>query len=342
LSAVDLSLVLVAHHSSPVLPAAVAAFRREAAALGLRAEALVVEHSEDAGETERVAAMADRVLVRPNRGFAAGINAGVEVARGRRLLLGNPDVELLPGSLAPLLDALADGWGVVGPQFELAGFRFPPADLQRATAELSRRLLPRPGGLWRRFLRHELRRWRSVWEASGTVAVPGLSGALLATTRESFVRLGPWDEEYFLYFEETDWLRRAPAAGVRVGVVAPSRATHRWGHSATPELWEGRFAASRARFYRRHHRWSARLLLALPPAPPPPTRPWGEAPAAEGWRWLLSPSPAGFPAALYVGDERIERAVAELLATAGRSAAHLVAWRPADEALAGPFRWPPA
>jgi GT2 family glycosyltransferase len=336
----DLSLVLVAHHSSPVLAAALAAFRGEAAALGLRTETLVVEHSEDAAEAERAASLADRVLPRPNRGFAAGVNAGVAAASGRLLLVGNPDVALLPGALAPLLDAIANGWGVVGPQFELAGFRFPPADVQSASAELWRRILPRPGAPWRRFLRHELRRWRRAWEASTTVAVPTLSGALLATTREVFARLGPWDEEYFLYFEETDWLRRAPAAGVRLGLAAPARATHRWGHSATPELWEQRFAQSRARFYRRHYGWWARLLLALPAAPAPPSRPWSEAPTDDGWRWLLSPSPAGFPAALYAGDQSIARAATDLLTTAGRPAAHLIGWRPADDALAGPFAWP--
>jgi GT2 family glycosyltransferase len=326
-----------------VLPAALAAFRREAATVGLAAETVVVDHSEDAGEAEGVAAsLPDRLLVLPNRGFAAGINAGVAAARGRRLLLGNPDVELGPGSLAPLLAALQDGWGVVGPQFELAGFRFPPADPQGAGAELARHLAPRGERGWGRFMRRELERWRRVWEAQGTVAVPTLSGALLACSRTTFDRLGPWDEGYFLYFEETDWLRRAPSAGVRPGIVTASTATHRWGHSAHPGHWEPRFAASRARYYRRHHPLLAPLLLALPGAPPPAPRSWETAPTGEDWRWLLSPSPTGFPAALLTGAAPVERAAAELCAAVGRADAHLIAWRPADGALAGPFRWPPA
>jgi GT2 family glycosyltransferase len=336
---VDVSLVLVAHRSSAVLPAAIAAFRGEAAASGVSAETVVVEHSEDAAEVERAASAApDHLQVRPNRGFAAGVNAGVAVARGRRLLVGNPDVELMPGALAPLLSALAGGWGIVGPQFELAGFRFPPADVQRPGAELARRLLPRPRAAWRTYLRHELRRWRRVWEGRGTVAVPTLSGALLAGSREAFARLGPWDEDYFLYFEETDWLRRAGSAGVTTGLVSTARASHRWGHSAAPERWERRFAQSRARFYRRHHPWLAPLLLALPPAPAPPAAAWREAPAGEEWRWLLSPSPAGFPAALHDGTELPDRAAGRMLREAGRTHAYLVAWRPANEALAGPFR----
>ena len=118
----DVSLVLVAHRSSALLPAATAAFRREAAAGGLTHEVVVVEHSEDPSEAERVAAGApDVLLVRPNHGYAAGVNAGVAAAGGRWLLVGNPDVELGSAALAPLLAALAAGWDVAAPQLELAG-----------------------------------------------------------------------------------------------------------------------------------------------------------------------------------------------------------------------------
>jgi GT2 family glycosyltransferase len=336
----DVSLVLVAHRSSSLLPAAAAAFRREAAAAGVRGEVIVVEQSEDAAEAERAAASApDRLLVLPNRGYAAGINAGCAAARGAVLLAANPDVELGPGALAALLAALSSGWDVAGPQFALAGFLFPPADPQTPRAELARRRAA-PGRVWRAHLGRELARWRQAWEAVAPLAQPALSGALLAFRRELLARVGPWDEGYFLYFEETDWLRRAARAGARLALVPVARATHRWGHSAAPGLWGDRFAASRRRYYRRHFPLLGPAVLRLPEPPPPPAAPPGEWPSGEGWRWLLGPGRHGFPAALLGAGLPLEPALGEFTAACPLPELTLLAWRPADGALAGPFRRP--
>jgi len=336
----DLTLILVTHHSSAELPAAIAAFRCQAAALSTSHEVVVVEQSEDPAEAERVSGCApDRLLVLPNRGYAAGVNAGIAVARGRWLLAGNPDVELRPGALAPLLTALGEGWDVVAPQLELAGLLFPPADVPTPRAETARRLALRGRRAWERHLRRELQRWRAVWEAAGPHPVPGLSGALLAFPAALAARLGPWDEGFFLYFEETDWLRRARGAGALLAVVPAARATHRWGHAARPEEWTERFAASQRRYYRRWFPWLGPLALRLEAGGAPSARPWSEVPAGNGWRWLLSPAAAGFPAALLDSDQQVENAAAAFCTACRRERVTLLRWHPAEGSLAGPFGW---
>ena len=334
----DVSLVLVAHRSGALLPAAASAFRREAAAAGLGAEVVVVEHSEDPVEVERAAdCRPDRLLARPNRGYAAGINAGCAAARGALLLVANPDVELGPGSLASLLAALESGWDVAGPRFGLGELIFPPADPQTPRTELARRRAT-PGRRWRAHLLAELDRWRRAWEATTPLEQPMLSGALLAFRRELLARVGPWDEEYFLYFEETDWLRRARRVGARLALVPAAAATHRWGHSATPGRYGDRFAASRARYLRRHFPLLGPAVLGVREAAPPEPLPAEAAPSGEGWRWLLSPARHGFPAALVRGGGDAWRAATELAAACALPEVTLVAWRPAEGRLAGPFR----
>jgi GT2 family glycosyltransferase len=335
----EVSLVLVAHRSSGVLPAAVGAFRRQAAQLGLTAEVIVVEHSEDGDEAERAAGSApDRLLVRLNRGYAAGVNAGISVAQGDVLLVGNPDVELMPGALAALLRSLA-AWDIVGPQFELAGALFPPAEVQTPAAEAARRLAGVGRSAWVWSLRRQLRRWRAVWDAVEPRAAPTLSGALLAFRPALVERIGPWDEGYFLYFEETDWLRRATRAGRRCAVVPAARAVHRWGHAAPPEQWQERFAVSRRRYYRRWFPLLGRLTLGLPAGEPLARRPAGEAPRGDDWRWLLSPLPAGFPAALAARGSGPEEAAAAFCRASGRRELTLVGWGAGGRRLAGPYRW---
>ena len=336
----DVSLVLVAHRSSEVLPAAVGSFRREAAALGLAAEVVVVEHSEDAAEAERAAASSpDVLLVRPNRGYAAGVNAGIAAARGAVLVVSNPDVELLAGSLRPLLAALEGDCDVAGPQLRLATVLFPPAEPQTPMAELRRRLAGRSRRAWERHLRRELREWDRVWGAATPLAVPALSGALLVFRHELFARLGPWDEEYFLYFEETDWLRRARARGARLALVPRAAAVHRWGHSAPPDAWESRFAASQRRFYRKSYGWRGGAVLHAARRLPRSLS-WQPDVADRADRWLLSPSPAGFPAALVEPGIAVEDAARAFCAASGRGTVTLVGVG-ADGALLGPYAWQP-
>ena len=339
-AAADVSLVLVAHRSTAVLPGAVGALRREAAELGLAAQVVVVEQSEDAAEVERAAASApDVLLVRPNRGYAAGVNAGIAAASGRRLLVGNPDVELRAGALRPLLAALDRDCDVAGPQLELAGVLFPPADRQTPLAELRRRRAGRSRGAWERHLRRELRDWDRVWRASLPTLVPALSGALLAFPRALAARLGPWDEEYFLYFEETDWLRRARRSGARLAVVPGARAVHRWGHSAPPRESAGRFAVSQRRFYRRSFGWLGSMALAVTPSLPPRT-PWSPELAARADRWLLSPSPSGFPAALVEPGTTAEAAARSFGGACGRTDLTLVGVT-GEAGFVGPYAWQP-
>jgi len=337
------SLVLVAHRSSALLPAAVTAFRRELGALGLAGEVVVVEQSDDAEEADRAAACApDLLLRRENRGYAAGVNAGVKASGGDVLLVANPDVELCPGALALLLDALSERWDVVGPQFELAGALFPPADEQRPAAELRRRLALTSRRRWHRHLRSELRRWDAVWTATAPRQVPTLSGALLAFRAGLAARVGPWDEGFFLYFEETDWLRRARLGGARLAIVPQARAIHRWGHAARAQAWAPTFAASHRRYFDRWFPLSGPLVRRLPRPRPLPARPWSEAPEVPdggGRRWLLSPAAEGFPAALVAPPHEPEAVAAAFVESCGLDHLLYTAVESNAGELRGPYLW---
>lgn len=298
----DLSFVTVGFGSSGVLARALAALRREAASAGLRVEVVVVDHSGSDGERQRLAALLpDQLVTAENRGYAAGVNRGLALATGARVMVGNPDIELEDGALEALLAGLG-AFDIVGPQFTLGELLLPPADLQRPLAEWRRRRAARSEPARRALLGAEVERCRRVWEATAPVPVPALSGALLLFERGVAARVGSWDEGYFLFFEETDWLRRACRAGLRLAVVPTARVLHHWGHAADPRdpAVAAHFAQSRRRFYRRHFGVVGRWLTADPP--PPERREWpplpapSELPAVEGW-WLVSPSASGLPAA---------------------------------------------
>lgn len=339
------TLILVTYFSAREAARAIAAFRGEAAGSGFESEVVVVDHSESPEEAEALEALEPDVLwPRPNRGYAAGLNSGIEAAEGDILLLSNPDVSLDPGALPELVGALDAGWDVVGPLFHLGPWLYPPADRQTPAAELGRWLGTLAPWSAARHRRRELRRFERLWTATGPLETAALSGAMVATKRTVLERVGPWDEGYFLYFEETDWLRRAAARGCRIAQLPGARARHSWAHAAKPEEQGGRHAAARRRYYARHFgvlgRWVASLEEGAAAEPPPLPPPEELPPGAE---WLLSPSPRGVPAALGVGVGRggLLDAVGEFRRHSGATGPVFLTARLRDSGgaeIVGPFR----
>jgi GT2 family glycosyltransferase len=264
--AVTVSLVVVCHRSSTVLGECIASFRAEARAAGVDSEVVAIEQSDDADEAARLGGFSvDRLEVRPNLGYAAGVNAGIDLAGGGTLVLANPDTVLCQGSLAAMLAAIEQGFDVVGPQLvwdDGGELLFPPAEDPAPAAELWRTVRRRWRRPWSAGLASVLESWWRVWTADRPVEVPALRGPMLAVPRSTVERFGRLDEGYFLYYEETEWLWRARRRGARLAVAANARVVHRAGHTA--DRLEGRAAieeASRERFFARNYGAAWRWLL---------------------------------------------------------------------------------
>lgn len=301
------SLVVVCHHSSRVLSQCVESFRRETTAAGVEAEVVAVEHSEDAAELARIEAVGvDQLLERPNRGYAAGLNSGAAEAGGEVLLLANPDIRFFPGSVGALLEGIAQGFDVVGPQFvwdDDGRVLLPAAEDPAPRAEVGRALRRRSPRMWASGLSRTLDHTWRLWTARETLRVAGLRGALLTVPREALGRFGPFDEGYFLYYEETEWLWRARRRGARLGLAAGARIQHRWGHATGQSDGAAeREEVSRRRFVARNYGglWR-RILRASSSGSREPMileRLDDEAsiPEADNDLWLASPFPHLMPA----------------------------------------------
>lgn len=324
----ELSVVLVDYHTPELAAEAVAALREDAAGSGLKSLEILVVDNGDTPETRRRLGRIDgaRVLG-PGavRSYAAGLNRGVEESSGRFLVLMNTDVFVRPGALAALVAELDRGAWVAGPRFfwdRSERLLLPPTEERAPWAELVRRrsrVSPRAASQARRRWR---RRAHRVWAATEPLDGLDLSGALLATTREAWRRVGPFDPAYRLYFEESDWLARLGREGGDGRHVPAARAVHLYDQSAGSEPashdW---FAESARRFERLHYpawfrlaaRWvgggGIRDPEALPVLPPdgssggPPRLDLEDLAPRAGPLWVeISPSPLGFPAAA----ERLE------------------------------------
>lgn len=142
-----------------------------------------------------------------NGGFAAACNTGAAAARGEVLVFLNNDTEPEPGWLAPLVAAAQEG--------HLAGALIlnPDGSVQSAG------LYQGDDGEWS----------NATWNYSPTYPPDdqyAVMGACLAIRRDTFWRLGGFDEGFPSGCEDVDLCLRAGAAGLRVVLVPQSRVRH--------------------------------------------------------------------------------------------------------------------
>ncbi len=304
---VTASAVIVHFHAPELAARALHSFRVDAHQHGIPFEALIVDNGSTDSERAQLRDLDATLLdAAGNRSYSAGLNAGVRASRGEILLLANPDIEVLPGCLRALQRGLDEGLEAVGPRFSLdhaGAWLQPPPDRRTLASELAV-LCARAGVASRAVRARWQKRAHAFWSASKPLPMRQLSGALLAVRRDTWDRVGDFDESYRLYFEETDWLMRLAATGGRAGLVPDARAVHLWGQSTRHEPRAARwFEASAQRFRRRWYGVIGSRMLAAAGrllgdrrAPEDTDR---RAPRTRSMpAWIeLSASPEGFPAA---------------------------------------------
>ena len=246
----EVSAIVVTHRSAEHAVRCVESLRTALESEGLRGEIVLVDCGSGAEEGRRLReAPADaHLLLAENRGYAGGLNAGLARARADRLLLSNADVVYRPGSLRPLLEAAAEeSVGAAAPVLFWDAedrIRLPPGYPVRFWTEASQLLGRRMPG-WRRRFAAFARTAATLWSDGGRAAQ--LTGAVLASRKNVFDRIGRFDERFPFEFEETEWEDRLRRAGLCLRVVAQSRARHLWARSAAnSEETSRRRARSRA------------------------------------------------------------------------------------------------
>ncbi|MCG8591487.1 MAG: glycosyltransferase family 2 protein [Proteobacteria bacterium] len=221
----------------------------------------------DLGAEERV-----HLVASPrNGGFAYGVNQGVRAAAETGppvdyVYLLNSDAEPDPGALALLVEFLE-----AHPQAGIAGSHIYGTD--GATHDTAFRFHSLPAEFENRLGLGVVSRLLDRWVVSKPVPhtdtrVDWLAGASMLIRRQVFEAIGPFDERYFLYFEEADFCRRAQAAGWATWYVPSSRVQHVGSASTGWTDWSRRrppywFESRRHYWLKNHGRLQLWLANAL-------------------------------------------------------------------------------
>jgi GT2 family glycosyltransferase/glycosyltransferase involved in cell wall biosynthesis len=248
----ELAVIIVTYRSADVIGECLAALPAALDGAG-RWRVLVVDNAspdDTLTVVERVAPWAE-VLPQPaNGGYAAGVNAGVAAAPGCDVLILNADIRLATGSVRLLRDATErPGAGIAVPRLTDEAGRLQPSLRRRPTvlralgeAVLGGTRAGRFGPLGELVL-DPVRYDNPGWADWAT-------GAAWLVRRACLDAVGPFDERFFLYSEETDFALRAGAAGFALRYVPAAGAVHSGGESeSSSPLWS-LLTANRVRLHR--------------------------------------------------------------------------------------------
>ncbi|WP_448631445.1 glycosyltransferase family 2 protein [Cellulomonas soli] len=247
------AVLVVTYNSADDVDGLLAGLRPEADQVPLRV--LVADNGSTDGTLARLAAHTDVHVVDTgaNLGYAGGINRLLPlVGDVEAVLVLNPDLTVRPGAVRALLAALDNPrvGAVVPCILEPDGTAYPslrrePTVLRTlGDALVGRRFPGRPT-------------WASETDrdpAHYTTphAVDWATGAALLVRADTARQVGPWDEQYFLYSEETDYCRRLREAGQLVWFEPAAQVIHARGGSGSSPALVALQEANRVRYAHTH------------------------------------------------------------------------------------------
>lgn len=190
-----------------------------------------------------------------NRGFAGGVNQGLQYAAARNAdyaLLLNSDIALDPAMITHLVDAAQKDpqAGVLGPKvyhdqgarvFSLVGFQ-----LRRSGIRIIG--------------------WHVVDQGQfDQTRIDAIAGCAMLISRTALRQVGLFDQRFFFYFEDIDYCLRVADAGLHIQVVPSAILEHELGGSTRRNPMRRQFllGVNRMRFLRKHiHRYNPVLVAA--------------------------------------------------------------------------------
>ncbi|UBF29133.1 glycosyltransferase family 2 protein [Kovacikia minuta CCNUW1] len=197
-----------------------------------------------------------------NRGFGAGNNIAAKVARGEFLLLLNTDTQMTSDILPHLIRQIKDypDVGIIGPQL-----LNPDGSLQLSTA-------------WKisivgeyQTLKQQKDYQEPKHQASITQKFKALQevdivvGAAFFIRKALFEQLGGFDENFFMYFEESDLCQRARNLGWKILYTPEISVIHIRGHSVNKvsDRMRLEYRKSQLYYYQKHRPLWEQLILRL-------------------------------------------------------------------------------
>lgn len=190
-----------------------------------------------------------------NLGFARGVNLGIRKASGEYLILLNPDTEILNDGIKKLVDFASHNKNIaaIGPRLLNTDGSFQPSAYNFPTVLWAFFHLIQISKL---FSKEKVEKFFPYFSKPDKIQeVDWVTGACICIKKEALKKVGLFDENYFLYFEEIDWCKRAKENGWKIYYYPPAVIIHHLERSSSQEKELSLLSRYESMFYyfRKHH-----------------------------------------------------------------------------------------
>ena len=228
-----MSIIIVSWNTRDILRNCIKSIYEQSSDSSL--EVIVIDNASTDGSAEMVKKDFPQVTLienSENRGFATANNQGIAIAKGRYVLLLNPDTIVLDNAINNTLyfadahpESAVVGCRVLNPDRTLQAtcFMFPSISNMLLSTTYLYKLFPKS-----RFFGRERMTW---WDRNDIREVDVVTGCFMLVRREAIEQVGLLDEQFFVYGEETDWCYRFNQAGWKVMFTPCAEIIHLGGQS---------------------------------------------------------------------------------------------------------------
>ena len=219
----DVSIIIVSYNSHEIIGPCLESIILNS--VNFDYEIIVVDNCSSDGTKELIKSKFKKVIFiesENNCGFGSACNKGHQVANGEYLLFLNPDTELVNNAIRHFLDYFRENQKLI--KIGAIGSFLLDLKLEKTHSfgkfpsiiEELKRFLPKIISGAR----------KTAHQLSQTFEVDYITGANLFIRKELFNNLGGFDEEYFMYYEETDLQKRMNEAGYKRMIIEGPKIIH--------------------------------------------------------------------------------------------------------------------
>lgn len=229
----DVSIIIVAWNVRDFLHDCLESIYQETK--GIDFEVIYVDNASEDGSAKMVRKDFPRVVIiqnTQNKGFVGANNQGIEVAKGRYVLLLNSDTVILHNAIAKAVE-FADahpeagtvGCKILTPDGTLQRhcFMYPSVLNMFLYATFLYKIFPKS-----KFFGRVRMTW---WNFDDVREVETISGCFSLARREAIKQVGLMDDVYFMYGDDIDWCYRFKKMGWKIMFTPDAEIIHRNGQT---------------------------------------------------------------------------------------------------------------
>ncbi|PIR96114.1 MAG: glycosyl transferase family 2 [Candidatus Doudnabacteria bacterium CG10_big_fil_rev_8_21_14_0_10_42_18] len=250
---IDISIIVLSYQSQMHLEVLLPSI--EESAKGLSVETIIVDNGSTDGSKEWLKQQMDKganfklISLADNLGFSKGNNLGIKEAKGRYILLLNPDTKLSPDTLQTMTGFMDNH-----PEVGAGGCKLVKPDGKLDLA--CRRRFPNPVNSFKRLFLTDNKDYNYTdIDDNQSMEVDSVVGAFMFIRREATEKIGLLDEKFFMYGEDLDWCWRCKEAGYKVWYLPETTVLHYKGESSKKVSFKALFWFHEAMwiFYKKHY-----------------------------------------------------------------------------------------